>query len=136
MNVQQLLEVLQKVPDKSIEVVFTYDSRCGAGTVHCVDIETYMCYDTTLSLRSETTEDYDWYNCTLSYEEYEKEERDKFEASFEEEVNHYMELFCYSREDAENRLKKRLEDNLDHYKKEKERMVRDYKIQNLFLEDE
>lgn len=136
MNVQQLIEVLEKVPDKTIEVVFTYDSRCGAGDVHCVDIETYLDYDTVLALRSETTEDYDWYNYTLSYEEYEKKARAEFETSYEEEVNRYMDIFSYSREEAENSVKERLESNLDSYKKEKERMDRNYKIRNLFLEDE
>jgi len=39
MNVQQLIEVLQKIEDKeNVDVYFSYDSRCCCPYVTCVDL--------------------------------------------------------------------------------------------------
>ena len=38
MNVQELIEVLQKVEDKTAVICFSYDSGCGYGPANIVDL--------------------------------------------------------------------------------------------------
>lgn len=57
MNVGQLIEVLQQVKNKNMEVCFSYDSRCGGGVVKCVDLDRE---NNEIYLRDEDLADYEY----------------------------------------------------------------------------
>jgi len=41
MTVKELIELLNKIENKDMQVNFSYDSRCGAREINAVDIQTY-----------------------------------------------------------------------------------------------
>lgn len=137
MNVQQLIEVLQKVEDKTMEVSFTYDSRCGGHTVRCVDIEQYLeneeKYPPSVVLRGEDNWEYNHYNHTLSVEEYTKREN--------AERNNIPDwVGCgrtdWSDEDRQAYWNKHVDESIEDYAKSKKRFDESYKITTLYLEAE
>lgn len=125
MNVQQLIDVLQKVEDKSINVFYSYDSRAGEHSVHCVDIETYNSNGyVSLMLRDEATEEYEWSNYTLSFEQYTNETMNEPRPDF------WRALYP-----TEQMWHQRQIEQVDSYRKNKHRFEQEYSIRNLYLED-
>lgn len=86
MNVQQLIDVLQKIEDKSLKVHFSYDSRAAGRAIHCVDLAYGRKGNQYVVFREESTEDYHHYNPNydkLTDGEYAKQKHEK-------ELNWYL----------------------------------------------
>lgn len=66
-TVAKLIEVLQQVEDKSIQVCFTYDGRCGAEGITCVDYAPdEMRAGPAIVFREEFSEEYESYKTKYS----------------------------------------------------------------------
>jgi hypothetical protein len=113
MTVEELIEVLNKVQDKSIPVMFSYDSRVCVCNITCVDLvptndqDHRICADdffeheepkTTqaIILRSENKDEYDWFHIVYThYDDGEKvDERDiKYQTESMEQYKDDVNLF-------------------------------------------
>jgi len=156
MNVQELIDTLQKIEDKeNVDVYFSYDSRVCVPYVNVVDfVENGASLDRRMNasmfmegyqepeprksivLRSEDKDEYEWRHPTLSEEEY----REKITKEAWDETNKWSRVSWHRNRDfyslTEEEIKARVEDDIENdmryyreHKKETENTV------NLFFED-
>lgn len=131
MNVQQLIDALQKVEDKTMEVEFSYDHRAGGRQIHCVDIEKYLESESrpTVVFREDTFEEYQTYaGYVMTPEQFEAENKDDPMPTWWD----YQHQDETSQPRWEQERIKRIEQYADRYK----RFHETYEITNLFLEHE
>lgn len=67
MAIADLIKVLEKIEDKTIEIGFTYDSRCGSNLAHMIDIETWRGNKNVLVFREDDVADLEFFGLDHYY---------------------------------------------------------------------
>lgn len=129
MNIQELIEILEKVEDKSYEIYFSYDSRFATHKVSCVDIAS-----NTLVFRSEDREEYIYHNPNLD----DKSDEEAYYQYYTECLNFYLKYMTKNTNKNEHMVEavKYANKQSDIYKLDRKRNKKECSNHiNLFLSD-